>query len=192
MEEDISIVNTEILSDNWSKLKKVTFKIRKKNGEWESQSREVFDRGDGATVLLYNKENKTILLTRQFRLPSYLNGNEDGKLIEACAGLLEENDPESCIRKESLEETGYKISEVKKIFETYMSPGAATEKLHYFIAPYSGKMKVSEGGGAREEKENIEVLELDFEEAFNMIYTGKIKDSKTILLLQYAKIHRLL
>jgi nudix-type nucleoside diphosphatase (YffH/AdpP family) len=190
--DKIKIKATELLSDNWYTLNKVTFEFQKKNGEWETQSREAYDRGNGATILLYNQKRKTIILTRQFRLPTYVNGNESGMMIEACAGLLDHDNPEDCIRKETEEETGYKVSKVQKIFESYMSPGAVTEILHFFVAEYDQEMKVSEGGGLAEEHENIEVLELDFEKAFNMIYTGEIKDGKTIMLLQYAKIHQLL
>ena len=190
--DKIKIKATELLSDNWYTLNKVTFEYQKKNGEWESLSREAYDRGDGATILLFNKERKTIILTRQFRLPTYVNGNESGMLIEACAGLLDKDKPEDCIKKETEEETGYKVSKVQKIFESYMSPGAVTEILHFFVAEYDKEMKVSEGGGLAEEHENIEVLELDFEKAFNMIYTGEIMDAKTIMLLQYVKIHKLL
>ena len=190
--DKIKIKATELLSDNWYTLNKVTFEYQKKNGEWETQSREAYDRGNGATILLYNQKRKTVILTKQFRLPTYVNGNESGMMIEACAGLLDHDNPEDCIRKETEEETGYKVSKVQKIFESYMSPGAVTEILHFFVAEYDTAMKVSEGGGLAEEHENIEVLELDFEKAFNMIYTGEIKDGKTIMLLQYAKIHQLL
>ncbi len=188
----IKIKSTELLSDNWYTLNKITYEYKNKNGEWETQSREAYDRGNGATILLYNKENSTIILTRQFRLPTYVNGNEDGMLIEACAGLLDKDNAEDCIRKETEEETGYKISKVEKIFESYMSPGSVTEIVHFFVAEYNKDMKVSEGGGLEEEQENIEVLELKFEEAFDMIYSGEIKDGKTIMLLQHAKIHSLL
>ena len=163
-----------------------------KNGVWETHTREAYDRGNGAAILLYNTEKQTIILTKQFRLPTYINGNESGMMIEACAGLLDKNNPEDCIRKETEEETGYRISKVKKIFESYMSPGSVTEILHFFIAEYNKQMKVSEGGGLEDEQENIEVIELDFEVAYNMIFTGEIKDGKTIMLLQYAKIHHLL
>jgi len=188
----IIIKKKEILSDNWYTLNKVTFDYQKKNGDWETQAREAYDRGNGATILLYNRSKGTVILTRQFRMPTYINGNEDGMLIEACAGLLDKDNAEDCIRKETEEETGYKISKVKKIFESYMSPGSVTEILYFFIAEYDRNMKVSEGGGIAEEQENIEVLELKFDDAFNMIYTGEIKDGKTIMLLQYAKIHNLL
>lgn len=188
----ITITNTEILSKNWYILKKVTFDFTKKDGSVISQVREAYDRGNGAVIFLYNKQAKNILLTRQFRLPSYLNGNETGMLIEACAGLLDEDNPEDCIRRETEEETGYKITDVKKIFEAYMSPGSVTEILYFFIAEYSKDMKVNEGGGAEGEEENIEVLEMPFDQAYEMIATGEIKDAKTIMLLQYAKINGLL
>lgn len=189
--ERVKIQKREILSDNWYVLNKVTYDYQKNNGAWESQVREAYDRGNGATILLYNQDRKTVILTRQFRLPTYLNGNEDGLLIEACAGLLDKDNPEDCIRKETEEETGYRIGKVTKIFESYMSPGSVTEILYFFIAEYDQAMKVSEGGGLMEEQENIEVLEIKFEEAYNMIHTGAIKDAKTIMLLQYAKINHL-
>lgn len=188
----VKIKQTELLSDNWYKLNKVTYEYQKANGIWETQTREAYDRGNGATILLYNKRTKTIILTRQFRLPTYVNGNESGMLIEACAGLLDKDNPEDCIRKETEEETGYKVAQVRKIFESYMSPGSVTELVYFFVAEYDKAMKVGAGGGLEKEQENIEVLELDFEKAFNMIYSGEIKDGKTIMLLQYAKIHELL
>lgn len=188
----IKIQKTEVLSDNWYTLNKVTYDYRKKNGEWETHSREAYDRGNGATILLYNPKKKTIILTRQFRLPTFVNGNTSGMLIEACAGLLDKDNPEDCIRKETEEETGYRISKVKKIFESYMSPGSVTEILYFFVAEYDKGMKVSEGGGLEEEQENIEVLELNFEDAYNMIDSGEIQDGKTIMLLQYAKINKLI
>lgn len=189
--ERVKIKETEILADNWYTLNKVTFDYQKNNGEWETQSREAYDRGNGATILLYNKDQKSVILTKQFRLPTYINGNDSGMMIEACAGLLDQNNPEDCIKRETEEETGYKISKVEKIFESYMSPGSVTEILHFFIAEYDKNMKVREGGGLLEEQEHIEVLELNFEEAYQMIKTGEIKDGKTIMLLQYAKIHNL-
>lgn len=188
----VRITKTEILSDNWYTLNKVTYEYQKKNGEWENHSREAYDRGNGATILLYNKEAKTVILTRQFRLPTYVNGNESGMLIEACAGLLDKDNAEDCIKKETEEETGYKISKVRKIFELYMSPGSVTEILYFFVAEYDKGMKVGEGRGLADEQENIEVLELAFDKAYNMIQTGEIKDGKTIMLLQYAKIHNLI
>jgi GDP-mannose pyrophosphatase NudK len=189
---NVKIIKNEILSDNWYILRKITFELQTSLGQWQRQSREVYDRGNGATILLYNNLAKTIILTRQFRMPSYLNGNGNGALIETCAGLLDKDDPENCIRRETEEETGYRITDVKKIFEAYMSPGSVTEILHFFIAAYSKDMKVNEGGGAENEQENIEVLELPFLSALKMIDTGEIKDAKTIMLLQYAKINQLI
>lgn len=185
-------VQTEVLSDDWYVLRKVTYDYQKKDGTWEQHSREAYDRGNGATILLYNKANKTVILTRQFRMPTYLNGNETGMLIETCAGLLDNNNPEDCIRRETEEETGYTITHVRKVFEAYMSPGSVTEILYFFVAEYSKEMKTSAGGGLEEESENIEVLELPFDEALQMIANGQIRDGKTILLLQYAQIHNLL
>ncbi|REG98483.1 GDP-mannose pyrophosphatase NudK [Flavobacterium aquicola] len=185
------IQKTELLSDNWYILNKVTIDYQKKDGEWDTQEREVYDRGNGAAILLYDKRKGTVILTRQFRLPSYLNGNKSGLLIEVCAGLLDEDNPEACIIRETEEETGYRIQKVKKVFEAYMSPGAVTEILHYFIGEYDISMKVNEGGGLANEHEEIEVLEIPFDQAYVMIESGEIKDAKTIMLLQYAKIHNL-
>lgn len=188
----IEITKTEILSDNWYTLKKVTYNIEKKDGTTETQSREAYDRGNGAVILLYNRNTKTIILTRQFRLPTFINGNSTGMLIEACAGLLDNDNPEECIKRETEEETGYKISRVEKIFEAYMSPGSVTEILHFFIAEYSSEMKITNGGGLAEEGENIEVLELSFDQALQMIDTGEIKDAKTIMLLQHLRLKNIL
>ncbi|MFT3794240.1 GDP-mannose pyrophosphatase NudK [Flavobacterium sp.] len=188
----IKITQSELLSDNWYILKKITYDYTKKDGSVESQVREVYDRGNGATILLYNKTGQTVILTRQLRIPTYLNGNETGMMIEACAGLLDAENAEECIRRETEEETGYQISEVKKIFKVYMSPGSVTETIDFFVAEYSKDMKVNEGGGLDHEQENIEVLELGFDQAMQMIETGEIRDAKTIMLLQYAKIHGLL
>jgi nudix-type nucleoside diphosphatase (YffH/AdpP family) len=187
----IKIQKTEILSDNWYVLNKVTFDFQKKDNSWITQKREVYDRGNGAAILLYNAEQKTVILTRQFRLPTYLNGNASGMSIEVCAGLLDQDQPEQCIIRETEEETGYRLSNVTKIMESYMSPGAVTEILYLFTGSYNASMKVSEGGGVAHEEENIEVLEMPFDQAYAMIATGEIKDAKTIMLLQYAKIHQL-
>ena len=187
----IEITNTKILSNNWYTLKKVTFNYQKTDGSWETQEREAYDRGNGAVILLYNKPQRTVILTRQFRLPTYINGNASGMMIEACAGLLDEDNAEDCIRRETEEETGYQITHVKKLFQAYMSPGSVTEVLHFFSAEYDKSMKVSDGGGVAHEHENIEVLELDIDQAYGMIATGEIKDAKTIMLLQYAKINSL-
>ncbi|MCD9615459.1 GDP-mannose pyrophosphatase NudK [Chryseobacterium gleum] len=185
---DINIIKTEILSDNWYTLNKVTFSVRKKDGTTETQSREAYDRGNGAVILLYNKLSNTVILTKQFRLPTYINGNPTGMLIEACAGLLDNDNPEDCIKRETEEETGYKISKVEKVFEAYMSPGSVTEILYFFIAEYSNEMKINDGGGLEEEGENIQVLELSFEKSLEMIDSGEIKDAKTIMLLQHLRL----
>jgi len=180
------------LSDDWYKLDKVNFDYQLISGEWQNQNRESYNRGNGACILLYNSKEKTVVLTKQFRMPSYLNGNGDGMLIEVCAGLLDEDDPRSCIIKEVEEETGYRINDPVKVLEVYSSPGAVTEIIHYFISEYNSKMKISEGGGKEEETEEIEVLEIDFNRALKMIDNGIIKDAKTIILLQYARLHNLL
>lgn len=192
MNPNVKIIEEKVLSNNWYVLKKIIFDYRNKQGEWQTQAREAYDRGNGATILLYNKENQTVVLTEQFRMPTYVNGNESGMLIEACAGLLDKDNPEDCIRRETEEETGYRIGEVKKVFEAYMSPGSVTEILYFFVAEYSKAMKVNDGGGAEDEQENIDVLEMNFQKAIEMINTGEIKDGKTIMLLQYAKINGLL
>jgi len=178
-----------VLSDNWYTLRKVTFDFHKKNGEWQTQNREAYDRGNGATILLYSPTQKTVILTRQFRMPTYLNGNESGMLIETCAGLLDKDNAEDCIRRETEEETGYKVTDVRKVFEAYMSPGSVTEILYFFVAEYTKEQKVTDGGGLEDDQEDIEVLEIPFEQALEMINTGEIKDGKTIMLLQYARIH---
>lgn len=188
----IKIQKTEILSNNWYTLRKITYDYLKKDGSWQTQSREAYDRGNGATILLYNTSLKTVILTRQFRLPSFINGNDTGMLIESCAGLLDKDSPEDCIKRETEEETGYKISTVKKIFEAYMSPGSVTEILYFFIAEYSSNMKVNDGGGIPHEQEDIEVLEIPFDKAIQMIDTGDIKDGKTIMLLQHLRLKQLL
>ena len=186
---NIRNIKKELLSDNWYTLNKVTFEYQREDGTWETQTREAYDRGNGAAILLYNTKKGTVVLTRQFRMPTYLNGNADGMMIEACAGLLEKGNAEQTIKMEVEEETGYKIDKVKKVFEAYMSPGSVTEILYFFIGEYEASMKVSEGGGAEDETENIEVLEIRFEEALQMMKTGEIKDAKTIMLLQYAQIN---
>jgi nudix-type nucleoside diphosphatase (YffH/AdpP family) len=189
---EIKIQQTELLSDNWYILNKVTFDYKKEDDTWQTQKREVYDRGNGAAILLYNSKKKTVILTRQFRLPTYLNGNKSGMMIEACAGLLDLDHPEQCVIRETEEETGYRITKVEKIMETYMSPGAVTEILYLFTGAYDESMKVSEGGGVAHEHENIEVMEMSFEEAYAMIESGEIQDAKTIILLQHAKIKQLL
>ena len=192
MIDQIKILKTDILSDNWYTLKKVTYEYAKKDGTINIQSREAYDRGNGATILLYNNESKNVILTRQFRLPTFINGNESGFMIEACAGLLDKDNPEDCIKRETEEETGYKVTEVRKIFEAYMSPGSVTEILYFFVGEYSQQMKVNEGGGAEHEEENIEVLEMNFDKALGMTTSGEVKDAKTIMLLQYVRLNNIM
>lgn len=188
---NVKILETKILSDNWYTLKKVTFEIEHK-GSILTQNREAYDRGNGATILLYNGDTQSVVLTRQFRMPTFINGNSSGYLIEACAGLLDADNAEDCIRRETEEETGFKVTHVEKIFEAYMSPGSVTEILYFFVAEYTKEMKVADGGGLSEEEENIEVLEMPFSEALAMIKSGAIKDAKTIMLLQYAALNKLM
>ena len=188
----IKILETQVLSNNWYTLRKVIFEYQKKDGTWETQQREAYDRGNGATILLYHPIQKTVILTRQFRMPTYVNGNPTGMLIETCAGLLDNDNAEDCIRRETEEETGYSITDVRKVMEAYMSPGSVTEIVHFFVAEYASHQKSNEGGGIAHEQEEIEVLELPFQEALEMIKTGEIKDGKTIMLLQYAAIHGLM
>lgn len=182
----IKINDVTLVAKNWHPLKKVTFEL-----ENEKQVREIYDRPNGATILLYNSSKQTIILTRQFRIPTYLNGNATGMLIETPAGLLDKDGPEEGIRRETEEETGYRIKEVKKIFEVYMSPGSVSELIYFYTAEYDDSMKVSSGGGVDEEKENIEVLELPMQTAISLIDSGEIQDGKTIMLLQYAKLNDL-
>lgn len=189
---EIKVTETKLLSDNWYVLNKVTFDYQKKDGKVESHIREVYDRGNGAAILLYNSAKKTIILTRQFRLPTYLNGNKTGMMIEVCAGLLDQDNPEQAVIRETEEETGYRLKKVEKVIETYMSPGSVTEILYLFVGEYDQTMKVNDGGGLDAEQENIEVLEYTFDKAYDMIESGEITDAKTILLLQHAKIKGLI
>ncbi len=192
MNERIRNVTKKLLSDNWYTLNKYVFEYKNNNNEWKPQEREAYDRGNGSTILLYNKLRGSVILTRQFRLPTYINGNATGMLIESCAGLLDRDNAEDCIVKEAHEETGYRIEKPLKIFEAYMSPGSVTEIVYFFVAEYFDENKVSDGGGLEHEQENIEVLEFDFEMAYKMIASGEIMDGKTIMLLQYAKLNNLL
>lgn len=188
----VKIKSIKNLSNHWYQLDTINFDYLTKSGKWQNQNRECYDRGDGAAILLYNLEKQTVILTQQFRMPSYLNGNSDGMLIEVCAGLLDNNDPVTCIKKEAEEEVGYAIKHPKKVFEIYSTPGAVTEKIHYFIAEYHPELKINNGGGLEEETEEIEVIEMKFKDALNAIYTGKIKDAKTIILLQYLRLQNIL
>lgn len=191
MNDRVRLISTQVLSDDWYVLKKNVFDYQRRDGSWQRQSRETYDRGNGATILLYNRERKTVILTRQFRFPAFVNGTPDGMLIEACAGLLDQDDAATCIRRETEEETGYRITEVRKVLEAYMSPGSVTERIYFFVGEYQPKDKVSAGGGDATEGEDIETLEITLNQAMEMVETGQICDGKTILLLMHAKIHRL-
>jgi nudix-type nucleoside diphosphatase (YffH/AdpP family) len=186
--ERVRIVESRLLSDNWYVLKTTTFDFRRSDGSWQRQQRETYDRGNGAVVLLYQPDARRVVLTRQFRFPAYVNGH-DGMLVEAAAGLLDDATPEERIRLEAEEETGYRIHDVRKVFEAFMSPGSVTEKLHFFIAEYDTSTKVGRGGGLEGEGEDIEVVEVEFDDALAMIDRGEIVDAKTIMLLQYAALH---
>lgn len=188
----IKIKSIKNLSNDWYTLDKINFDYKTKTGQWKNQNRESYNRGDGAAILLYNPTKKTVILTKQFRMPTYLNENTDGMMLEVCAGLLDADDPLTCIIKEAEEETGYQIKTPIKLFEIYSTPGAVTEKIHYFIAEVSDAMKISEGGGLETETEEIEVLELNFEKTISMISMGEIQDAKTVILLQYAKLNNLI
>jgi nudix-type nucleoside diphosphatase (YffH/AdpP family) len=184
----IHIHNVRVLSDNWYVLKTTTFEWRRANGDWQTQHRETYDRGNGATLLPYNLAQRTVVLVRQFRYPAFVNGHDD-LMIEAAAGLLDNESPEVRIRAEAEEETGYRLGEIHKVFEAFMSPGSVTEKLHFFVAEYQPDMRVGSGGGNPDEGEDIEVLELTIDEALAMIGDGRIVDAKTIMLLQYAALN---
>jgi nudix-type nucleoside diphosphatase (YffH/AdpP family) len=184
----VRIIEERLLSDDWYILKKTTFEYRCRDGRWQTQSRETYDRGNGAVLLLFNVERSTVVLTRQFRFPAYVNGCPDGLLIEACAGLLDGEDPTTCIRREAEEETGFAVRSPRKILEAYMSPGSVTEKLHFFVAEYDMHDQVSAGGGDIAEGEDIEVMEILLADALQMIAIGAIQDGKTIMLLQHAAI----
>ncbi|MBP0902536.1 NUDIX domain-containing protein [Mariniflexile gromovii] len=190
--EKLKNIKKELLSNHYYILNKFTFDYKLSNGNWVTQVRECYDRGDGAGILLYNKEKGTVILTKQFRMPTFLNDNEYGMLVEICAGMLDKDNPEACIIRETEEEVGYRLKEVKKVFEAYSSPGVMTEKMHFFIGEYTDAMKVNEGGGLESEHEDIEVLELPFTDAVTMLNNGDIQDTRTIVLLQYALIHKLL
>src|SRR5271168_2511117 len=184
----IRIKSVETLSDDWYVLKKTTFELLRSDGTWQQQSRETYDRGNGATILLYNLEQRTVVLTRQFRFPAFVNGHP-GMLIETAAGLLDKASPEDRIKAEVVEETGYRVDHVRKVFEAFMSPGSVTEKLYFFLAKYDHGSRLADGGGNFNEGEDIEVLELSIEEAMEAIESGDIADGKTIMLIQYAFIH---
>lgn len=190
---NVKITKTEILSDEHFTLKKISFDLQKEDGNWNHNSREVFDHGNAAAALLYNKDKQTIILTEQFRLPTYINGNPSGMLLEAPAGLLDEGeDPADTMKREITEETGYEISDVRKVYEAYTSAGSITELLYLYIAEYREHQKTGEGGGLKEEGEHIKVIEMPFSEATELLEQGKIRDAKTIILLQYALLNALI
>lgn len=192
MKNKLRNIVRKVLSNNWATLYNVEYEFLFNDGSWKKLQRESYDRGDGACILLYNLEKKTVILTKQFRMPVYQNTANDGMSIEVCAGALEKDeDPEAGIIREVEEEVGYKIKSAQKVIQSYMSPGAVTEQLFMYVAPYTEAMKVNEGGGLETEGEEIEVLEMSFEKALNMLEKGEIKDAKTIMLLQYAKINQL-
>jgi len=188
MIQAIKIEEAKVLSHEKYLLRKIRYAYRDKSGKSAEQVREVYDRGDGAAILLYNKAAGTVILTRQFRLPTYLNGNVTGLMIEVCAGLLDRDRPEEAIRRETEEETGYRVGPVTKVYDIYTSPGVLTEIVHCFVAEYSADMKIGEGGGLEEEQEEIEVMEVAYERALQWVRAGEIRDAKTILLLQYMRV----
>lgn len=191
MENRIKNRVSKTVHKGWATLSEITFDYKMTAGNWVSKKRESYNRGDGATILLYNKEKRTVILVKQFRISAFLNEDKTGFIIETCAGMLDKDDPKTCVIREVEEETGYRLKEVKKVMEAYSSPGALTEKLYYFVGEYSEGMKVSEGGGLESEKEDIEILEMPFKKALQKIETGEINDVKTIILLQYAQINNL-
>ncbi|CAI0743385.1 MULTISPECIES: NUDIX domain-containing protein [Serratia] len=190
-QDRVRIVETRVLSDDWYLLKKTTFDFLRRDGVWQRQSRETYDRGDGATILLFNRQRQKVVLTRQFRFPAFVNGH-DGMLIEAAAGLLDNASPEERIRAEAEEETGYIVQNVQKVFEAYMSPGSVTEKLHFFVGEYQADERVSNGGGVEAEGEDLEVLELPLADALRAVSQGTIVDAKTIMLLQFVALNHTL
>lgn len=185
MSLNINVIKDKLLSENYFILRNMTYELTRSDGSVVRHKREVYDRGNGATVLLYNRRKQTVVLVRQFRVATWVNGNEDGMLIETCAGLLDNDEPEACIRKEAIEETGYEVGDVHKLFELYMSPGGVTEIVHFFIAEYSDAQRKTRGGGV--EDEDIEVLELPFRQALQMVADGAIRDGKAVILLQYLQ-----
>ena len=183
---DVVVRDVEVTSDGWHVLRRTTYDYRRRSGRWVTEQRETYDRGNGATILVYDAERGTVLLTRQFRFPVYVNGHPDGMLIETAAGLLDDDDPETAIRREASEELGVELGELEHVFDVFMSPGSVTECVHFYAAPYTAADRTSAGGGLAEDGEDIEVLELEFEDALAMTRDGRIADGKTIMLLQWA------
>ena len=191
MNEKVRVLGEEVLSNNWGLVKKTTIELKRRNGEWQRQVRETYDRGDGAGILLYNRAQRTVILTRQFRFPVFAHG-EPGWLIEVVAGKLDGDHPVTTAKKEAEEESGYRVHDVELVLSAYMSPGSVTEKLSLFVAEYDADSKVSAGGGLEHEGEDIEVLELGIDAALTMVETGEIADAKTIMLLQYVRLKGIL
>lgn len=185
MSLNINIIKDKILSENWFVLRNMTYELTRSDGSVVRHRREVYDRGNGATILLYNRHKQTVVLVRQFRIATWINGNEDGMLIETCAGLLDSDEPEECVRKEAIEETGFEVGEVRKLFELFMSPGGVTELIYFFIAEYDDTQRANDGGGV--DDEDIEVLELPYHRALEMMANGEIRDGKAVILLQYLQ-----
>ncbi|MDH6591859.1 nudix-type nucleoside diphosphatase (YffH/AdpP family) [Variovorax sp. TBS-050B] len=188
LQDRVRVHEVTLLSDHWYTLRTTAFDWRRRDGRWQRMHRETYDRGNGATLLPFNLAQRTVLLTRQFRYPAFVNGHDE-LLIEAAAGLLDNAAPEERIRAEVEEELGYRLGAVQKVFEAFMSPGSVTEKLHFFVAAYEPSMRVAEGGGLAEEGEDIEVLELGIDEALAMVADGRIVDGKTVMLLYHAQLH---
>ncbi|MBZ7660079.1 GDP-mannose pyrophosphatase NudK [Klebsiella grimontii] len=185
MSLNINVIKDKILSENWFVLRNMTYELTRSDGSVVRHKREIYDRGNGATILLYNRHKQTVVLVRQFRIATWVNGNEDGMLIETCAGLLDSDEPEACVRKEAIEETGFEVGEVRKLFELFMSPGGVTELIHFFIAEYNDTQRANGGGGV--DDEDIEVLELPYNRALEMMANGEIRDGKAVILLQYLQ-----
>jgi nudix-type nucleoside diphosphatase (YffH/AdpP family) len=183
---DVVIRDVELLATAWHVLRRTTYDYRHRDGHWSREQRETYDRGDGATILLYDTERRTVLLTRQFRYPAYVNGHPDGMLVEAAAGLLDDDDPASAIRREAAEELGVTVGELEEVFKVWMSPGSVTERLHFYAAPYTPADRTGAGGGVVAEGEDIEAVELPFDEALARVADGRVADAKTIMLLQWA------
>jgi nudix-type nucleoside diphosphatase (YffH/AdpP family) len=183
---NVIVHDVEVTSDGWHVLRRTSLDYRRRDGTWESQQRETYDRGNGAVILLYDAERRTVLLTRQFRFPAYVNDHPDGMLIEAAAGLLDDQDPETAMRREAREELGVVIGELEHIYDVFMSPGSVTERVHFYAAPYTPSARIDAGGGVAAEGEDIEIVELPYDEALGMIATAQIVDGKTIMLLYWA------
>jgi len=185
----VIVRDVELTSAGWHVLRRTTFSYRRRDGRWTTQQRETYDRGNGAVILLYDADRRTVLLTRQFRFPAYVNDHHDGMLVEAAAGLLDDDDPRTAIRREAGEELGVRVGEFEHVFDAYMSPGSVTERLHFYAAPFRPADRIAAGGGVPDEGEDIEVLDVPFVDALAMIGDGRIVDGKTIMLVQWAALH---